>query len=305
MSHPASTAPSPEVQIYLRNSQKRAHLLRLPRHLDSDQLLPLASQKLNLPADRLLLFLKGERIHSGQQLTLTEKCILHAVDLAQVQRPQLQIHVKRLSGSHPLAHFAIPSSTLVQDFINHQLNGLYQQTADEIFLVYTGKQLGLAKTFEEEYVEEGAELLCVELQQPPPFIAERVKREKSKLKEGEGKEEFGPGRPSLDSFGKKQTTNVSSAAPGGEESAAPPNHVKVHNIPKEVQAELKSGHFTAVIAEPLLHGGHRSSIHAGEDVSHRFGEPRSSVEDEWANRPSEDSQEEEEATEVKEEREKV
>jgi hypothetical protein len=82
-------------------------------------------------------------------------------------------------------------------------------------------------------VEEGAELLCVELQLPPPFIAERVRREKSKVKEGgEAKEEFGPGRPSLDSFGKKQTTSISSAAPGGEESSAPTSPVKIYNIPK-------------------------------------------------------------------------
>jgi hypothetical protein len=49
---------------------------------------------------------------------------------------------------------------------------------------------------------------------------------------GEAKEEFGPGRPSLDSFGKKQTTSISSAAPGGEESSAPTSPVKIYNIPK-------------------------------------------------------------------------
>ena len=48
----------------------------------------------------------------------------------------------------------VESNTSIKDFINSKLYECFNQSTDEIFLVYTGKQLDINKTFLEEYVED-------------------------------------------------------------------------------------------------------------------------------------------------------
>jgi hypothetical protein len=43
---------------------------------------------------------------------------------------------------------------LIKDFIDNELYEQYHQNSNDLFLVYTGKQLDIHKTFEEEYVED-------------------------------------------------------------------------------------------------------------------------------------------------------
>ena len=43
---------------------------------------------------------------------------------------------------------------MIKDFINGKLFECFNQNADEIFLVYTGKQIDITRTFFDEYVED-------------------------------------------------------------------------------------------------------------------------------------------------------
>lgn len=43
------------------------------------------------------------------------------------------------------------------------MHKVFGQNSEDVFLVYTGKQLDVNKTFEEEFVEDESELLCVRL----------------------------------------------------------------------------------------------------------------------------------------------
>lgn len=53
------TSPD-EVHIYLRNSQKRAHYIRIPKEIVHHELRRIVSERLKVQAEKLILFLKGE-----------------------------------------------------------------------------------------------------------------------------------------------------------------------------------------------------------------------------------------------------
>jgi hypothetical protein len=79
----------------------------------------------------------------------------------------LNIHIKRLDGPKALSTFTVESNSSIKDFINGKMYECFNQNSDEVFLVYTGKQVDINKTFYEEYVEDESELLCVNLESSP------------------------------------------------------------------------------------------------------------------------------------------
>ena len=86
-----------------------------------------------------------------QTVTLGERNIVHVVNLNNVKEV-IKLHIKRLEGGRSLSHFQIESNLKIKDFIDTQLYETFGQKSDEIFLVYTGKQLDINKSFEEEHV---------------------------------------------------------------------------------------------------------------------------------------------------------
>jgi hypothetical protein len=54
----------------------------------------------------------------------------------------------------PRTDFEVDSDSLIKEFINHNLLKLYEVNEEDIFLVYTGKQLNAEKSFREELVED-------------------------------------------------------------------------------------------------------------------------------------------------------
>jgi hypothetical protein len=59
-----------EVNIYLRNSQKRAHFVKIKRLSDYRSILRMVSEKLKVPSERLVLFLKGEQLIQNERISL-------------------------------------------------------------------------------------------------------------------------------------------------------------------------------------------------------------------------------------------
>jgi hypothetical protein len=68
-----------------------------------------------------VLFLRGEQIAPAQTVTLSEKNIVHVVNLDRVNREWLNIHIKRLEGPKTLTSFMVESNSTIKDFINDKL----------------------------------------------------------------------------------------------------------------------------------------------------------------------------------------
>ena len=67
-------------------------------------------------------------------------------------REELNVSVKRLKGDPKLSSFTVKPSDSIQDFIDCQLFELSGKKSDDLFLVYTGKQLDMELSFQEEVV---------------------------------------------------------------------------------------------------------------------------------------------------------
>jgi len=74
------------VHIYLRNSQKKAHFIRVRKSLSFEELRDVVSNKLRTNSDKLVLFLKGEQLAVNQTVSLSEKNIVHVVNMDRVNR---------------------------------------------------------------------------------------------------------------------------------------------------------------------------------------------------------------------------
>lgn len=60
-----------DVHIYLRNSQKKAYLIRIQKEINHHDLCKIVSEKLKIESSKLMLFLKGEEVMSHQTVALT------------------------------------------------------------------------------------------------------------------------------------------------------------------------------------------------------------------------------------------
>ena len=74
------------MHIYLRNSQKKAHFIRVRKSLSFEELRDVVSNKLRTNSDKLVLFLKGEQLAVNQTVSLSEKNIVHVVNMDRVNR---------------------------------------------------------------------------------------------------------------------------------------------------------------------------------------------------------------------------
>lgn len=74
------------MHIYLRNSQKKAHFIRVRKSLSFEELRDVVSNKLRTNSDKLVLFLKGEQLAANQTVSLSEKNIVHVVNMDRVNR---------------------------------------------------------------------------------------------------------------------------------------------------------------------------------------------------------------------------
>lgn len=262
-----------EVHIYLRNSQKRAHYIKIRKDVSEHEIRRIVSEKLRLAPEKLVLFLKGEQIVQDSTVTLHDKNIVHVVNLDNVNKPSLNLHIKRLEGERTLTHFEVQSGSLIKDFIDGPLLNTFQQSSEDVFLVYTGKQLDIHKSFAEEYVEDESELLCVNLEQSEYQIQEsnitKIEHKKlEKREDGKNDIELGPGRSSMEGFTKKSSPGVSNAAPSSQQELeiAPPNIVKKENIPKEINPEdLKNFQEVAPQQEEQINSKLHSSLPRDEE----------------------------------------
>lgn len=61
-----------------------------------DDLFGIVSAKSSIPVERLILVYGGKQIGAGERLALENKHIIHVIDLQNVQKPTINIQVKKL-----------------------------------------------------------------------------------------------------------------------------------------------------------------------------------------------------------------
>jgi hypothetical protein len=71
--------------------------------------------------------------------------------------------VKSLEQGATRENFNVNTNSLIKDFINENLLRLYEVNIDDIFLVYTGKQVDIHKNFKQELIEDESEVICVKV----------------------------------------------------------------------------------------------------------------------------------------------
>lgn len=78
----SSTAGSAPLAIYLRNSQKKAVAVTVPQNPTYAQLKHLACSRLSIEDAAARLFFRGELLGEDNKLQLSQKSIIHCVNLA-------------------------------------------------------------------------------------------------------------------------------------------------------------------------------------------------------------------------------
>ena len=88
--------------------------------------------------------------------------IIHVVNLAETRYPQLTITVKNNTKMEQ-KDYRLTSDTKVKDFICQKIANINTLPYFYIGLVYLGKVLHPQKTFQEEMVENEAEVIYVDI----------------------------------------------------------------------------------------------------------------------------------------------
>lgn len=65
----------------------------------------------------------------------------------------ISLYVKALDKAAKREKYDVSTNMLIKDFISDNLLKLYEVNMEDIFLVYTGKQVDVHKKFQEELIE--------------------------------------------------------------------------------------------------------------------------------------------------------
>ena len=85
-------------------------------------------------------------------MSLETKTIIHAIDLRNVNQESISIYIKTLEKGTERQSFTVKTDEPISGFITATLQELYDQKADDLLLVYVGKQLDHKKSWKEECV---------------------------------------------------------------------------------------------------------------------------------------------------------
>jgi hypothetical protein len=153
------------LKVYLRNTQKVGTVLELPSSLPAHLLYREAATSQRLPESSLRLYLNGKEVsNNSDPLLLKDKAIVHLVNLQDIQRSEIQVHVRLLEGKgHPMT-VDISTASTIRDFVDHHLSKEYGRNSDKLVLVHLGRQLEPDRTFQQEHIANGSELFCVDVE---------------------------------------------------------------------------------------------------------------------------------------------
>jgi hypothetical protein len=169
-------------QVYFRRKNKTTYAIALKPSTTLRAVELLLTKREAIPLESIMLF------HRGQPLPFTlqglpsagPECIVHVVDLDGVKRDIVSFTVRGLDGTS--RHFSLSAESKVKDFVQQHLTRVDQLPHFYIGLVYLGKLLSPDHTLFEEFVEEGCEVVAVNLL----TLKGRGITEKVELKGGRG-----------------------------------------------------------------------------------------------------------------------
>ena len=83
----------------------------------------------------------------AEEVTLKEKAIVHLINLNEVNKENIDLHVKLLHSRSSPTKIETPSDTTIREFIDDKLFKAYGYKSDVILLVHIGRQLNIDRTF--------------------------------------------------------------------------------------------------------------------------------------------------------------
>lgn len=153
---------SEEVKVYIRNSQKAGKILHLNPKIAGSELYERAAASHGLETAAVSLILEGKVVKQEDELTLSEKAIVHLITLSNVQKETITVKVRALAGGSDFKAIEVDSNSKINSLLQDHLSKEFGQDADKLFLVHIGRQLQKDSTFQAELIEDGAELFCVD-----------------------------------------------------------------------------------------------------------------------------------------------
>ena len=87
--------------------------------------------------------------------------IIHLVDLSRVHQPSLELIFKYHKSPAEIVEVSTTPKTVIRDILRERIKPAIGKGETEVFLVYLGKPINIFKKLEEEFVEDGSEILII------------------------------------------------------------------------------------------------------------------------------------------------
>lgn len=111
-----------EVKIYVRDSQKKGRVLNLNSKVTGKELFEKAAAAHNVDQSTIALILEGKILKEQDEVALSENAIVHLVTLSKVQKEEITLNVRMLTGETQFRTITIPSNSTIQTFIEEKLS---------------------------------------------------------------------------------------------------------------------------------------------------------------------------------------
>jgi hypothetical protein len=90
---------------------------------------------------------------------------VHLINLREVNVEAIEVSVRPLHGRTGTVKIETNTDVTIRDFIDDKLHKVYGEKSDVLLLVHIGRQLNLGRTFREELIENGSELIVANIQE--------------------------------------------------------------------------------------------------------------------------------------------
>ena len=94
-------------------------------------------------------------------MKLQQQSIIHLVDLGRINLPSLKLIFKPQKNPENPVEVTVTPQTVIRDTLRENIKPVIGKGETDVFLVYLGKPINIFKKFEEEFVEDGSEILII------------------------------------------------------------------------------------------------------------------------------------------------
>ena len=150
------------VNVYVRTYKKYAVILPIRSVTSGKQLREKVKNKYLHKIKDFELFFKGKLISDNDELLkLQQRSIIHLVDLGRVSLPSLDLIFKYHKDPAEIIEITVTPQTVIRDILREIIKPAIGKGETDVFLVYLGKPINIFKKLQEEFVEDGSEIVIV------------------------------------------------------------------------------------------------------------------------------------------------